>query len=1030
MGAERDYLVKFIFPQLRKLCESRGVTWGEVDLRWGITEKQSDEGQVLPICLAEIERSRPYFIGLLGERYGWIPDEIAPELVEQEPWLKEHLNHSVTELEILHGVLNDPEMGDKALFYFRDPNYIQTIAENELENFIEVPLPSDIQEYGIEEAQKKVTEKKEKLEALKERIRQTLQVRKNYYRDPQQLGEWVLSDLTAIINQLYPEGEQPSPLAQESMLHEAFAQSRARVYIGGEKYYLKLEGHINESTQPIVLVGESGSGKSALLANWGLRYRQIHPKETVLIHFIGASAASTDLVSMLRRLMTELKERFDLSDEVPETEEKLRSKFPNWLYRASAKGDLVLILDGLNQLDNQGNAQELDWLPPELPQNIKLILSTLPCRAMDVIKERGWLTLEVEPLTVAEREELVIKFLALYSKQLSPERRRRIAQDPQSENPLCLRLLLDELRQFGVYGKKLDLVIDRYLGADSIPEMMTLILARCERDYEVNRPKLVRDALSYLWAARRGLSEAELLDLLGEGSQPLPHRFWSPLSLALENSLVNRDGLLGFSHDYVRQAVENRYFKYKKSQRKVHTILADYFSGFEGTPNRKVDELPWQLAEARAWEPLYNILADIDFFQALHERSRIDLMTYWARVEVKTNFTRLEAYQAVVNHPEGVGLHVLNWLSLMYMDTGYFEQAMTLYKEQDLICRQQENMEALQLNLGNQAYIMQIWGKLEKAMEMHKEEERICRQLGNLDGLQRSLGNQAGILKNWGKLKEAMTSVKAQERICRNLGDLDGLQRSLGIQGLILIDWGKLEEAMSLHKEGEHICRRLGNLEGLQAHLGSQGVILRYWGKLKEAMTLQNEKERICRQLGILEGLSASLTNQANILYSWGKLDEALALHKEGEQIHRQMGNLDGLQKSLGNKAIILYNLGKLEEAMALHKEEERICRELGNLNDLGVSLGNQAAILRKWGKQEEALALHKEEERICRSLGNIGGLCSSLANQGLIYGFKGNKRKGLRLINQSLTLAKSHGYTALAREFEVILSRIHKHRH
>ena len=33
--AERDELVLRIFPQLRKLCEERGVTWGEVDLRWG-----------------------------------------------------------------------------------------------------------------------------------------------------------------------------------------------------------------------------------------------------------------------------------------------------------------------------------------------------------------------------------------------------------------------------------------------------------------------------------------------------------------------------------------------------------------------------------------------------------------------------------------------------------------------------------------------------------------------------------------------------------------------------------------------------------------------------------------------------------------------------------------------------------------------------------------------------------------------------------------------------------------------------------
>jgi len=31
MFRERDILVKRIFPQLRKLCEERFVTWGEVD---------------------------------------------------------------------------------------------------------------------------------------------------------------------------------------------------------------------------------------------------------------------------------------------------------------------------------------------------------------------------------------------------------------------------------------------------------------------------------------------------------------------------------------------------------------------------------------------------------------------------------------------------------------------------------------------------------------------------------------------------------------------------------------------------------------------------------------------------------------------------------------------------------------------------------------------------------------------------------------------------------------------------------------
>jgi hypothetical protein len=43
MAAERDQLVKFVFLQLRRMCESRGVVYSEVDLRWGITDEQSAE---------------------------------------------------------------------------------------------------------------------------------------------------------------------------------------------------------------------------------------------------------------------------------------------------------------------------------------------------------------------------------------------------------------------------------------------------------------------------------------------------------------------------------------------------------------------------------------------------------------------------------------------------------------------------------------------------------------------------------------------------------------------------------------------------------------------------------------------------------------------------------------------------------------------------------------------------------------------------------------------------------------------------
>ncbi len=46
-----------------------------VDLRWGLTsEDTSDTGLgALEHCLLEIDHSRPFFVFLAGERYGWIP---------------------------------------------------------------------------------------------------------------------------------------------------------------------------------------------------------------------------------------------------------------------------------------------------------------------------------------------------------------------------------------------------------------------------------------------------------------------------------------------------------------------------------------------------------------------------------------------------------------------------------------------------------------------------------------------------------------------------------------------------------------------------------------------------------------------------------------------------------------------------------------------------------------------------------------------------------------------------------------------
>jgi nephrocystin-3 len=87
MQRERDHLVKYIFPELKRRCRERQVELVEVDLRWGVTEEQAERGEILPVCLEEIDRCRPYFIGLLGERYGWVPDKSIPSSWKPSPGL-------------------------------------------------------------------------------------------------------------------------------------------------------------------------------------------------------------------------------------------------------------------------------------------------------------------------------------------------------------------------------------------------------------------------------------------------------------------------------------------------------------------------------------------------------------------------------------------------------------------------------------------------------------------------------------------------------------------------------------------------------------------------------------------------------------------------------------------------------------------------------------------------------------------------------------------------------------------------------
>jgi len=160
LHSERNFLNNIVFPKVRSYCNENGLQFIPVDLRWGISKQEEKNGKVLERCLSEIDESRPYFIGILGQRYGWVPSEEDQARINisnenKYAYALEQLKQkkSITHLEILHGVLNSPDMYDNSFFLFKNPSAVASV-------------PVDLQEQLTEKEQLY----SDKLTALKQKI--------------------------------------------------------------------------------------------------------------------------------------------------------------------------------------------------------------------------------------------------------------------------------------------------------------------------------------------------------------------------------------------------------------------------------------------------------------------------------------------------------------------------------------------------------------------------------------------------------------------------------------------------------------------------------------------------------------------------------------------------------------------------------------------------------------------------------------------------------------------------------------------
>lgn len=573
MNGERNYLIRRLYPKLRKAAAGRDVFVTIVDLRWGIPSEDIISGKALEGCLREIDNSIPFFIGLIGNRYGWVPRpvDIPDATLESYPIIEKYLRHqlSITEMEIQYGVLDRRE--DMHTFFY---------------------LKSEDQE---------TTDTK--IAELKTAILTNNRYPVAYYSSPEDLGSQIESAFLSLLDSLFPD-KGIEPWEKNRFMQQSYVHRLQKSYVKDAVSYEVLDRWLKNETQShLVVFGEPGCGKSALLANW---MSQESPYDCAYCS-VGAGSGQYGwpaVSELLSRQVTALY-NIDISHDGGWNESL------NEIFRQIEKlptNKLLIIIDAVDQLEFPENHQSTFPLPIECPENVKILLSIREGhKTLEEFRARGYAMYRIEPLKIEQRMEMITSYLSLFGK--SPDDAERIARSHIAKNCLRLRILLDEFITWG--SVNINEKIAEYLS-----ETDEGFYRKVFQDYRTEFGDACLEALAYVALSRNGLTESDIIGLSG-----LPPVEWSAFSHAFDRYLVSNMGLVSISHDYLK------HFFIPQECDDIHLKLGEWFRN-EDTERTKVEALYHYMLTGND-DVVASLILDPDVFSIVAQKDPNLLQNAW-----------------------------------------------------------------------------------------------------------------------------------------------------------------------------------------------------------------------------------------------------------------------------------------------------------------------------------------------------------------------------------------------------------------
>ena len=661
MGAERDYLRQNVFPELEERLRARRCHLEPIDLRWGVEtinldEERSKEILVLKVCLGEIERSKPYLIALIGDRYGWIPPADRIENAAIEAGFKGNLGEkSITALELEYGVLNNPGQQVRSFFYLREPLPYDLMPPEMAADFCDKYNPdfhAAVAARNLDELKAQLRKEK-KLEGRVKSYPAVWDKDNNRVTGLDSFGKMVLEDLWSDLKEETNEYMYQPAIEWEELerqMLEEFIEGRTINFAGRRNLISEIIDHIlnqksNNKGSGICITGPAGSGKSAVFA---YLFRQLEKRKIILLaNSAGAGFRSDNINDVLMRWIGELSELQNISNHLPEnpSTEDVDEVFRDLLAGECKTNRVVILMDALNQMGKSTRTSYLQWLPENLPAECRMIVTGIPCLATNNLLKKEWvINLELPRLERSDAEEMALSICSRYHRTLNKEvlallLNKELEKDlPASSNPLWMKMAVEELNlldmdAFSLAEKKYNgnseqrlhqLLLDTASDMPpSVEKLYRWIFNRAEKLYGRS---LVENCLSLIAVSRKGWRESDLMSVVPR----LTGSSWDALSFAglkrtLRAHLACHGNylLMNFEHSQMKKAVIETYLINEKKIEKLHMQVEIHLMSSPGDPMASRERMYHLIC-------LKNIHEIADFYGGMfsHNENK-DLTTLW-----------------------------------------------------------------------------------------------------------------------------------------------------------------------------------------------------------------------------------------------------------------------------------------------------------------------------------------------------------------------------------------------------------------